>query len=147
MTRSSKPEEEFTMNGDKFEQDLKRQSMRPVPVEWRREILKIAGDASRCQAEARGIGGVWWREWLSFTRVAWSGVAVAWVAILTLNWAANRPGGPGSVEAVFSPTVVALALERSGRLRVRWSGAKDWSHDRLRRIGLGSARVQDFRTV
>ena len=135
------------MNGDKFEQDLKRQPMRPVPAEWRREILNAAGDARPVPGGGEEAGGGWWREWLSFTRVAWSGVAVAWVAILTLNWAANRPGGPRSVEAVFSPTVVALALEQSREI----AGAMGWGEatesrpakmDRPR-----SARALDFRSV
>ena len=135
------------MNGDKFEQYLKRQLMRPVPGAWRQEILKVAGGACPVPS-AGGEGGMgWWREWLSFTRVAWSGVAVAWVAILTLNWAANRPGGPGSVEAVFSPSVVALALEQSREIAIAMERGEGLESGPVPRDRPRSARALDLRTV
>jgi hypothetical protein len=64
-----------------------------------------------------------------------------------LNWAANRPGGPGSVEAVFSPTVVALALEQSREI----AGAMEWGEGLesrpAKRDRPRSARTLDIRTV
>jgi hypothetical protein len=44
------------------------------------------------------------------------GLAAAWLAIFTLNWAANRPGGSDMGESAFSPEVIALALRQSQQI-------------------------------
>jgi hypothetical protein len=113
------------MNGDRFEQDLKRQSMRPVPAEWRQDILataREAGERERSRVPRTEAGVSWWGAWSWPSRLAWGGLAAAWVAILTLNWAADRPGGPGAVESVFSPAVVALALQQSQQIAAGLDG-------------------------
>jgi hypothetical protein len=107
----------MAMDDQGFERELKRQAPRPVPAEWRREILEAVREATdeRRGPERFEVGG-WWRQWLVFRRLAWGGLAAAWVLILGLNWAANRPGGEGAVEAVFSPAVVALAFQQSQQI-------------------------------
>jgi hypothetical protein len=116
MTRSIKRDPETAMNGERFEQELKRQALRPVPADWRREILSAAREANVSKMREQEVTAGWWVGWVAFRRLAWGGLAAAWVLILGLNWAANRPGGAGSVEAVFSPAVVALAWQQSQQI-------------------------------
>ncbi len=71
------------MNSD-FEKRLGRLSVRPVPKEWRSEILR----AAQAQAEAaRPVTSQtpWWREWFWPNPQAWLGVAAAWVVIFLLQ--------------------------------------------------------------
>ena len=104
------------MNGERFEQELERQALRPVPADWRQEILSVAGEATGQKTRrTEGVVG-WWGGWLGFRRLAWGGLAAAWVLIFGLNWAANRPGGAGAVESVFSPAVVAMAWQQSQQI-------------------------------
>jgi len=64
------------MNSD-FEERLRRQSIRPIPTEWRKEILRAA--------RAQPAASPWWREWLWPCPQAWAGLAAAWGIILLLN--------------------------------------------------------------
>lgn len=104
------------MNGERFEQEMKRQTLRAVPADWRQEILSAAREVNGSRRREQAVTADWWGGWLGFRRLAWGGLAAAWVLILGLNWAANRPGGAGSVEAVFSPAVVALAWQQSQQI-------------------------------
>ena len=104
------------MNDERFEASLRQAKIRPVPADWRADVLAAARAAEEgSSAEARRLepSALPWGGWLWFRRLAWGGLAAAWVAIFALNWAANRPGGPGSVEAVFSPEVMAVAMRQS----------------------------------
>ena len=75
------------MNLDEFEQELRRQPMRPIPAEWRRQILDSApGPESPVSV----------REWSFFLRElfwpsprAWAGLAAVWAVILALNTASG----------------------------------------------------------
>jgi len=104
------------MKGERFEQELKRQALRAVPADWRQEILAAAREANVNKPRGKEVAAGWWVGWVAFRRLAWGGLAAAWVLILGLNWAANRPGGEGAVEAVFSPAVVALAWQQSQQI-------------------------------
>jgi hypothetical protein len=65
---------------DEFEALLKRQPLRSVPTEWRREILAAADNAP---AEP------WWRPWFYPSPVAWAAIAATWLVIIGLNAAAR----------------------------------------------------------
>ena len=114
------------MNGERFEQELKRQALRPVPADWRQEILAAAREANVSKPREKEVAAGWWVGWVAFRRLAWGGLAAAWVLILGLNWAANRPGGEGAVEAVFSPAVVALAWQQSQQIAAGLDRAESW---------------------
>lgn len=108
------------MNMDDFEQQLRKQPIRPVPAAWRKEILS----AARAEAEKNRITGfiVFWaalREWLWPAPQAWAGLAVVWVAVLCLQFA--PVSGPGSTETarvkIPAEAELALVLEEQRRLR------------------------------
>jgi len=73
-----------------FEQQLKRQTLRPPPEEWRKEILQAARDAARQEVSVsapiapRAPGWREWRAWLWPNPQAWAGLAAAWMLILGL---------------------------------------------------------------
>ena len=119
MTSCSRLDQEDDMSSDRFERDLEDQTLRPVPAAWRQEILKavqpeqVEATASRSRV---GAGAGWGWDWLWPRRVALGGLAAAWLAIFTLNWAANRPDGSGVGESAFSPEVIALALRQSRQI-------------------------------
>jgi hypothetical protein len=81
------------MNFD-FEEYLRRQSIRPVPAQWRGEILRAA--------RAQPVASPWWREWLWPSPRAWAGLAAAWGVILLLTVTApdeRAAGGRGATSA------------------------------------------------
>jgi len=80
------------MNTDEFEKRLQRQSLRPIPREWRGEIL---GGARRANAHPFSTPNPqptpWWRELLWPCPQAWAGLAAAWGMIFLLNLASRDP--------------------------------------------------------
>ena len=92
------------MNTDDFEKRLQCQSMRPVPREWRGEILdaaRRAGDRPLSTLRNKATAGdgsttnpqptSWWRELLWPCPQAWAGLAAIWGVILMLNLTSRDP--------------------------------------------------------
>src|ERR1043165_6344000 len=79
------------MKTDDFEKQLRRQPLRPVPGEWRAEILHAAGArqivaprAETLLATVRAaLAALLWPH-----PRAWAGLVAAWVVIVSLNYAA-----------------------------------------------------------
>src|ERR1051325_9602550 len=72
------------MNDHDFEKRLSEQTFRPLPAEWRREILaqaRIAGQPSPIAEPAI----TWWRALLWPSPRAWAGLAAVWIILLVLN--------------------------------------------------------------
>jgi hypothetical protein len=87
------------MNPD-FEEYLRRQSIRPVPAEWREEILRAAM-APQERRPTKPAAAPWWREWLWPCPRAWAGLAAAWGIILLLNVTApDDPSAPARAASV-----------------------------------------------
>lgn len=104
------------MNTDDFEKQLQRQPIRPVPREWRRDILRAAAKTcgSPQPSTLNSQPSSWWRELLWPCPQAWAGLAAVWVIILTLNSAS--PGDPTTIaKRPASPapeTLLALREQR-----------------------------------
>ncbi len=77
------------MKTDDFEQHLSRQPLRPVPTEWRSQILCAAtGEAAARREPSRPPTFILrLRHWLWPHPAAWAGLAACWVAILALHLA------------------------------------------------------------
>ena len=93
------------MNPDPFEQHLSRQPLRPVPAEWRDELLARAGDLQSpsltaamasdggCKPPARAplsqlsTLNSQLRDWLWPCPQAWAALAAVWVLLLVVNFA------------------------------------------------------------
>ena len=79
------------MNSDDFEKRLGQQPIRPIPGEWRREILRAtkvsAPDRNRFLSTLN-------QQLLSLLwpcPQAWAGLAAIWLVILTMNFATREP--------------------------------------------------------
>ena len=105
------------MNTDDFEKRLQRQSMRPVPREWRGEILDAARRAGGHQPPPLNSQPTsWWRELLWPCPQAWAGLAAAWVLILALNVATREPVQVATAQSTPPAREVLMALKE----RRRW---------------------------
>ncbi len=96
------------MKPDDFEAQLRRQSLRPIPVEWRDGILQKAQAASDARLSS------WWRELLWPCPQAWAGVAAAWCLVLGLHLASRTPEGKTS-GAIAEPSPQMLMALREQR--------------------------------
>jgi hypothetical protein len=80
------------MNTDDFEKRLQRQPLRPIPAEWRDEILAAARPLERRAVDADPLP-VWRLIWARFP-VAWGALAAVWMALLAIHLLVF--GGTGS---------------------------------------------------
>jgi len=109
------------MNPDPFEQRLSRQPLRPVPAEWRDEILPRAGDLQSpslasamasdgdCKSPARASQpstlNPQLRDLLWPCPQAWAGLAAVWVLLLALNLATRDRSAPNTASASALPVM------------------------------------------
>jgi hypothetical protein len=73
---------------DDFEQQLQRRPMRPVPAEWRADILSAAKAVSDTQHETRNTQSLamkLWQELIWPCRRVWLGIAAIWFVVLACN--------------------------------------------------------------
>jgi hypothetical protein len=89
------------MNMD-FEDYLRRQTVRPIPAQWRGEILRTASMEPEVEP--------WWREWLWPNPKAWGGLAAAWGIILLLH--VTAPNDPAAAGQAASASWQGFALLR-----------------------------------
>jgi hypothetical protein len=103
------------MKPDEFENQLRRQAVRPVPTMWRDEILVAAKAAAVLDSHAApAVSTPWWREWLWPSPQAWAGLAAAWIVIAVLN-ATTEPRPVDMAKQVPLPsadTEATLAAQR-----------------------------------
>jgi hypothetical protein len=101
------------MNTDDFEQRLQRQPLRPVPPEWRDEILAAAraGAAPSSLAPRPSPLLSLLRDWLWPHPVAWGALAAGWALVVVLNSAA---GGPVLTAMMPLPHSAAAWAARAG---------------------------------
>jgi anti-sigma-K factor RskA len=97
------------MNDD-FEKLLARQRLRPIPPEWRAEILRAARTDSRDEATASETAASWWRALFWPSPIAWISVACAWVVIIGMNIAARPERDKASAAAPLPATDASFAL-------------------------------------
>jgi hypothetical protein len=94
------------MKPDNFEQELQRQPLRPIPGDWREQIL---GACVRKQAAVEAASVPAWR--LLFLRfpVAWGAFAALWVAIVSINALLIRSDTPVTPRQVAVSSFQSLA--------------------------------------
>ncbi len=118
------------MSHDDFEQRLQRQPLRPVPTEWREEILAEAGRGSRVEGRAQN----WVRSPSLVSRlstilwphpVAWAGLAAVWIFIFTVDFSVNDRA-PSVAEGYSPPpTEVMVELRQQQRLLAELMGPRE----------------------
>ncbi|HTV43510.1 MAG TPA: hypothetical protein VMF08_23305 [Candidatus Sulfotelmatobacter sp.] len=104
---------------ESFEQRLRRQPLRPLPTEWRREILEAASEACPVQPGEivsrysflselrRRFASVLWPH-----PVAWGGLAVVWALIFAVNISTQDKPANMAVKALPSPEVIGQSPEQ-----------------------------------
>ncbi len=118
------------MNPDPFEQHLSRQPLRPVPAEWRDEVLARAGDLPSpflasamasdgdCKSPARASQlstfNSQLREWLWPCPQAWAALAAVWVLALFFHFTAPEVAPAAPRVAMQATPQQFLALLRTG---------------------------------
>jgi hypothetical protein len=118
------------MNHDDFEQKLQRQPLRPVPAEWREEILAQASRGAKAERRAQK----WF--WPSFLvprlstilwphPAAWAGLAAIWIFVFAVDFS-MRDRAP-AVEPKFSPPPAEVIVEvrQQQRLLAELIGPRD----------------------
>ena len=111
------------MNPDPFEQRLSRQPLRPVPAEWRDEVLAHAGDLQSpslvaamasdgdCKPPARApisqlsTFNSQLRAWLWPCPQAWAALAAVWVLLLAVNFSIRDQTTPNTASANAQPVM------------------------------------------
>src|SRR5438477_4267230 len=98
--------------------------MRPVPREWRGEILNAARRASAHQRSTRNPRTTSrWRQWLWPCPQAWAGLAVVWGVILGLNLASRDPVQVVKASKAAPAPELLTALREHRRLLTELIGA------------------------
>jgi len=108
------------MNPDDFEKRLERLSIRPIPGEWRQEILQTANAARPSGNHAPSPSlktqnpklKTFLTELLWPCPQAWAGLAAVWLVILTLNFAMREPRSEMAQETVATLQSVATMMEQ-----------------------------------
>ena len=109
-----------------FENRLHRQSLRPIPAEWRAEIL---ANCRGSKVEGRGQGSFLFSTLVSRLSTvfwpnpkAWAGLAAIWVFIFILNFS-TRDKTPLVAEKVSPPSPeVLVELKQQQRLLAELMG-------------------------
>ena len=105
-------------NPDDLERRLEGQTLRRLPPEWREEIVAAARAAARPRSVTLEFRAPpWWQRVFWPNRVAWAGLAAAWLAILILNHAGRwEPLTPSVGVPSPSPGLVLALIEHRRQL-------------------------------
>lgn len=105
------------MNLDEFEQELRQQPLRSIPVEWRKQIVHSAiGSEFPVPVREPSFS---WRELFWPSPRAWAGLAAVWAVILVLNTGSGDSWGARAAQAQPaqpSPQLL-MVLEQQRQLR------------------------------
>jgi hypothetical protein len=104
------------MNFDDFETKLRHVPRRQPPAEWRKEIL------APLQQRDEAVELAWWRRWLWPHPIAWAVMAMLWVTIAGLQFAAAPPEGVQTSASLPKSPDIRHALEERIRMMAELSG-------------------------
>jgi len=122
------------MNHDDFEQRLQRQPLRPVPAEWREEILAAAASYHRPPVERRSflatlnsrLSAILWPH-----PVAWAGLAAVWILIFTVDFSLHDKAPTVAEKYSPPPAEIMVEVRQQQRLLAELMGPRE-THDIIR---------------
>ena len=117
---------------DQFERRLSGQPLRPVPAEWRAEILEAVDRALSVEhrepvCRRPSTLGSWLWALLWPHPAAWAGLAAVWVLILVVDFS-NRDRSPAMAQNSAPPAPEIMAeLKQHQRMLAELIGARESS--------------------
>ncbi len=125
---------------DDFEQKLQRQPLRPIPCEWREEILSAASKVGTARRVVRGrLGEASLPNWLSTINSqlstllwphpkAWAGLAAVWVLIFAMDFSTRDASQTVAGKSSPPSPEVIVELRQQQRLLAELIGPRE-THD------------------
>lgn len=107
-----------------FEKQLKSQTFREIPEQWREEILRAAEaevEANVSKATA-GVVRSWWRELLWPCPQAWATLAGIWAVVLILNFSSGEAPTIAEAKPVSISPEMYMALQEQRRFYIELIG-------------------------
>ena len=115
---------------NQFERRLSRQPLRPIPPDWRREILAAAESASRPAPRAphpawlatfnQQLSTLFWPH-----PKAWAGLAAVWVLIFAMNFSIHETAPRRMAKAAPPSPEVIVELKKQQRMFAELVGANE----------------------
>jgi len=96
---------------NEFENELKKQPIRPVPEHWRAQILREARATDTLKRELQP----WWAALLWPSPKAWATLAASWAVMIGFSVATRESRAP---EERQQATQIRMAMEEKRRLQV-----------------------------
>lgn len=114
-----------------FEDRLRRQSLKPIPGEWREEILQQARRAGETRRAVPACTASWFEDIKAGLAAllwpaprAWAGLATVWVAIAAMNLSVGQE--PTAAMAAAVPVAqTRMALRQKQMLLTELAGRND----------------------
>ena len=112
---------------EKFEQRLSRQPLRPVPPEWRAEILAAALPASRPVSRTSFLAtcNMQHATLLWPHPKAWAGLAAVWVVIILVNLSLRDPSARVAEKSAPPSPEMMAELRKQQRLFAELIGPRE----------------------
>jgi hypothetical protein len=125
---------------EQFERRLSRQSLRPVPAEWREAILAAAGRESSVECRERErlwpltliarLSTLFWPS-----PAAWTGLVAVWILILAVDFSIRDKTPVVAEKYAPPPPQVIVELRQQQRLLAELMGPRDAGDaDRLKSL-------------
>ncbi len=115
------------MNENDFEQRLQRQPLRPIPTDWRTEILAAAriNPTSSIPNPVTANSASAWRFIFARFPVAWGTLAVVWLALIGINVCLFGVTGPASPGQAIVSTAEPFSVWRLQATALRQLASSD----------------------
>jgi hypothetical protein len=139
------------MKTDDFESRLQSQPMRPIPPDWRAEILAAARDAQPAPRASRPAPQAWLltinHQLSTFFwphPKAWAGLAAVWILIFAMNFSMHDSSPRLAAKSAPPSPEVIVELKKQQRMFAELVGANEPLDADRRKIFLPRPRSEHY---